>query len=121
MAEQGAVKGEQARRIIREIVVTYRMSDDPKGEDQKFTIRNTGEGEAVDGVIWNRSLMEKLGYLEGDGRCTPVKSGPGKGWETDLKQPETQTQTQVRMAAAAGGDCIWLHDETCFWWEYCGR
>lgn len=119
MAENGAVKGEQSRRIISEIVVTYRLSDDPKGEERKFTIRNTGDGEVVDGVIWNRALVAKLGYVEADGRCTPVRSEPGKGWETDLTQPETQTQ--VRMAAATDGDCVWLHDEACVWWEYCGR
>jgi hypothetical protein len=101
--------GEQVQRVIRKVVVTYRLADDPKGEDRTFTLEHEGEGEIVDALVWSAPLMKKLGYLETDGRCTPVPTEQGKGWVVRT------------MSATAGeeGNCFWFHDHTCMWEEFC--
>jgi hypothetical protein len=97
--------GEQVEKVIRKVVVTYRLADDPKGEDRTFTLEHEGEGEIVDALVWSAPLMKKLGYLEAEGRCTPVPTEPGKGWV-------------VRMSSAPG-DCFWFHTHSCIWEEIC--
>jgi hypothetical protein len=101
--------GEQVQRVIRKVVVTYRLADDPKGEDRTFTLVHEGEGEIVDALVWSAPLMKKLGYLETDGRCTPVPTEQGKGW-------------LVRTTSATAGEegnCFWFHTHSCMWEEFC--
>ena len=97
--------GEQVQKVIRKVVVTYRLADDPKGEDRTFTLEHEGEGEIVDALVWSAPLMKKLGYLETEDRCTPVPTEPGKGW--------------VLRTMSAPGDCFWFHNHTCVWEEFC--
>ncbi|MGH7464275.1 MAG: hypothetical protein ACREK1_03810, partial [Longimicrobiales bacterium] len=84
MSAKGAESG-SGTRIIKEIVVTYRLEGDEEGMERSFRITNSGGGQAVDGVVWSDLLIQKLNYDE-NGRCVPVgKQNPGKGqWRTTL-------------------------------------
>lgn len=111
MADKRVVSqsSEQVERIIRKVVVTYRLADDPDGEDRTFSLEHEGEGEIVDALAWSAPLMKRLGYLESDGRCTAVPIEPGKGWV-------------VRTTSATAGEegnCFWFHHHTCMWEELC--
>lgn len=119
--------GTSGRKIIREIVVTYRLEGDEKGVDRTFRVTNSGEGQAIDGVIWSDELIGKLNY-EKDGRCVPVEQqNPGKGaWKTtssttgdDTTAQRTQLKSGTMQALSAERECVWLHDESCIWECYC--
>jgi hypothetical protein len=113
-----AREGEQAQKVIRKVVVTYRLEDDPKGEDRTFTLEHEGEGQIVDALVWGAPLMKKLGYLESDGRCTPVPTKQGKGWVLRTASAAETRKVSV-LAAAAETNCVWFHAHTCIWEEYC--
>jgi hypothetical protein len=141
VGENREVPGEQALRLVRKVVVTYRLEDDPKGADYTFTLEHEGAGAVVDALVWSEPLMKKLAYLEPDGACTPVRSEPGKGWKyttsgstsarTSQSAKTAQSATTTRSAktsksamaltSAAGdtGNCVWFHAHTCTWEEFC--
>ena len=119
--------GMSGRKIIREVVVTYRLEGDEKGEDRTFRITNSGEGQVIDGVIWSDALVEKLNYAE-DGRCVPVgRQNPGKGsWKTTrstaadgTESLRTQLKSTTTQALSSERECVWVHDESCMWSCYC--
>lgn len=121
-------KDTSGRKIIREIVVTYRLEGDEKGVDRSFRITNSGAGQVIDGVIWSDELIGKLNYAE-DGRCVPVgQQKPGKGeWKTtsatadggtDVQQTQLKSGTTTQ-ALSSELECVWLHDENCMWSCYC--
>lgn len=120
--------GTSGRKIIREIVVTYRLEGDEKGVDRTFRVTNSGEGQAIDGVIWSDELIAKLNY-EQEGRCVPVgQQNPGKGaWKTTASTADGDTtaqRTQLKSATttqalSSARECVWLHDESCIWECYC--
>lgn len=109
-----STKGEDGRqaRLLRKVVFTYRLEDDPKDMERTFTLEHGGAGDAVDGLVWNADLMRKLAYLEREA-CTEPKKAPGTGDWKVYSSKESQ-------AAGGAGECIWVHDEDCSWWEYCG-
>lgn len=123
MGENREVTGEQALRLVRKVVVTYRLEDDPKGADYTFTLEHEGAGAVVDALVWSEPLMKKLAYLEPDGACTPVRSEPGKGWKytTSGSTSARTSQSAMALTSAAGdtGNCVWFHAHTCTWEEFC--
>jgi hypothetical protein len=107
-----------ARKLVQKIVVTYVMEDDP-GTEHRFTATHGKGGQAIDGMIWDRALLDKLHYQDrGGDRYRPVDRKPGP-------QPDGQRNWRVTrddgeaQAMSSGNDCVWLHDEACFWSEFC--
>jgi hypothetical protein len=121
-----------ARRLVHEIVLRYTLEGDDAGTKHEVTLRSTGGGAAVDGVVWNRELMDRLGYTDaqpGNGRCVPVPQRPSQaadGWERrggqasrGTKSAETSDMETSLASTQDGVDCIWLHTESCHWISYC--
>lgn len=133
-----------AGKLVTKIVVTYTLD----GDEREFTATHTGNGGAVDGMIWGPSLLNKLFYQEqGNNKYRPVdrkpSSGPGQGeWKVESRgggagQAGSGGATGSGGAAESGGevesggemlamggppggrDCVWLHNENCTWWEFC--
>jgi hypothetical protein len=111
-----STKGEDGRQsmLLRKVVFTYRLEGDPKDMERTFTLEHGGAGDAIDGLVWNDDLMRKLAYLERE-VCTEPKKAQGTGdWKVYSSNEEKAG------AEAEAGKCIWVHDEDCSWWEYCG-
>lgn len=108
MIEKGVIQGSDGRavKLIRKVVFTYRLEDDPKEMERTMVLEHTGAGGPIDGIIWNDELMRKIAYLEGDG-CTEAKKQEGTDeWKTYAKEGERS-------------DCFWLHNVDCIWEHYC--
>jgi hypothetical protein len=111
--EKSVDKGADGRpgRLIRKVTFTYRLEDDPEDAERTLTLEHDGEGEAIDGIIWSDELIGKLAYLERDGAREVRKQRGSAAWKTSSAQSEA--------VAASARNCIWLHDVTCIWSEYC--
>lgn len=96
-------------RLVRKVVVTYRLESDPEETERTFTLEHGGAGETVDAVIWSEELIRKLAYLEAD-VCREPKKAAGTG-EWKLYSADSE----------ARADCVWVHDVDCHWWQYCGE
>jgi hypothetical protein len=120
------------RRLVQEIVLRYTIEGDDTGATQEVTLRRSGGGGHVDGVVWSRELMDRLGYVDaqpGNGHCVPVHQRPSQasdGWERRGGQASgaaTSAETSAMETSLAstqdGVDCIWLHTESCHWISYC--
>lgn len=118
----------RAGRIVTKIVLTY--TDEATGEEKNVTLTREQGGVVVDGLIWNRALVERIGYTNGQepGRCRPAgrrRVGPGDGW-TRKGGSATGADDGVMRLAAAGdgsgddeGECVWLHLDSCEWMSWC--
>lgn len=134
----------EPRRVVTKIVLTYTLEGDASQEEHSVTLSSDGGAAPVDGVIWSRSLMERLGYVDGpEARCKPVPRRPARpedGWRRRGKPESADAEsastaavsdvgtagtTDVSIAAATDSgdnpDCIWLHDQSCTWMSLCDR
>jgi hypothetical protein len=105
-----------ARRMVRKIVLTYSV----EGEDTErtVTVTHTEGGQAVDGLILDRKLLNRLFYEDpANNRYRPVDRRPAP------RPPEERKwRVEANGGAAAmssGNDCVWIHDESCNWTEFC--
>lgn len=125
-------------RIIRKVVISYRLEGDPEDTERTWTLKHGGAGEVINGLIWNGELMKKVAYLE-NGECRVPEKSPGKGeWKTYIEESRDNELGLLRLllrrllrlfrpsprfqalsADSGGGDCIWVHEVNCTWWEYC--
>lgn len=110
----------QVRRV-QEIVIVYTVP----GDDTPRQLRlQNPDGQVIDGIIWNRALMERLRYAAGS-QCVPPKVGQGtKPWRLQRQPGDSATQAALSAEATAadetsGDSCVWLHDEACNWDRYC--
>jgi hypothetical protein len=124
----------EPRRVVTKIVLTYTLEGDATQEEHSVTLSSDNGGAPVDGVIWSRSLIERLGYTNGEGAgCKPVprrRARPEDGWHRRGGRPESaepesaEPESAIGTAAADDGDnpdCIWLHDPGCTWLSLCDR
>lgn len=132
MSDNEAVHADngQEARIMRKVVFTYRLEGDPEDVERTWTLEHGGDGEVIDGIIWNGALMKKLAYQEQD-TCREVEKRPGKGaWkrssgraaaqQRQVSAPESEKAARADTSTrSSSGDCIWFHDVNCVWWEYC--
>lgn len=102
-------EGGGTARLVRKVVVTYRLESDPEETERTFTLAHGGAGEMIDALIWSEELMRKLAYLEAD-VCRVPKKAPGMG---EWKMYSAEQDSTV------AADCVWVHDLDCQWWEYC--
>lgn len=104
-------KGEagSAARLIRKMVFTYRLEGDPEEMERTLTLEHAGSGDTVDAVVLSEELIRKLAYVEADGGCTPVKTESGSEWKVSTTE----------KAESERADCVWIHDVTCKWTEFC--
>lgn len=123
--------------------MTYTLDGDDSQAEHTFGIVHRGDGEDVDGLVWSRSLMDRLNYPDAQqpGRCVPVprkRPGPDDRWER-IGDPASETKpatdggkrsssdvaaSDVETAAtsdvqASAGDCYWLHKQSCDWIAIC--
>lgn len=110
--------GKGTRRLVKQIVVTYTLEGDPEQKEHTFGLRHTGEGAAVDALVWSSKLMKRLRYEDEKqpGRCvTPEQRSVGPEWR--------RIGTSGTMDTLANGDdrhhCYWIHDPDCFWFQHC--
>lgn len=107
MSDQGETGS--AARLIRKVVFTYRLEGDPEGTERTLTLEHRGSGDAVDAFVLSEDLIRKLGYVDAEGGCTPVKAEPGSDWKVStMEKGET-----VRA------DCVWVHNVSCDWGVVC--
>ncbi|HSJ30600.1 MAG TPA: hypothetical protein VK933_04140 [Longimicrobiales bacterium] len=107
MSDQGETGS--AARLIRKVVFTYRLEGDPEEMERTLTLEHGGSGDAVDAFVLSEELIRKLAYVDAEGGCTPVKTAPGSDWKVSTMEKEETVRA----------DCIWVHDLTCEWSEYC--
>jgi hypothetical protein len=129
------------RRVVREIVVTYTLEGDSSGKEHTMGLRHSGQGAAVDGVVWSRRLMDRMAYQDqqASGRCVPVetrKGGPewkkfgnpgpagsdptaGGGVESTGGDNEPMVARAAAGESDVAGECFWIHDESCIWTVIC--
>jgi hypothetical protein len=111
------------RRIVRKIVLTYTVEGDPEQKEQTMTLTRESQGKAVDGIVWSRSLMDRLAYLRGAGSqgCEAVQRRPARGddgWQQNGKPPRDGASLTA-ASDPSRGECIWLHEESCTWIAWC--
>jgi hypothetical protein len=120
------------RRLVQRIALTYTLEGDAAQREYTITLSRDDGGARVDGVVWSRALMDRLGYRNGPQGCVQLPRRPARpedGWRKNggaaqsraaLSAPE---QGELTVADAAGqGDgeeCIWMHRETCTWVSWC--
>lgn len=125
-----------SRRIVKQIVLTYTLEDDPEQREHTMTLTRRGGG-AVDGVIWSRRLMDRLAYMDGPGsQAQRVTQRPARGEDGWVRSGGQEAALSVggdvveAGPAESGGmstmstgvenpECIWLHQESCSWLSYC--
>jgi hypothetical protein len=102
-------------RVVRKVVITYRLAEDREETERTLTLEHGGRGEEMDGVVWSEQLIRRIAYLERDGSCTEAKKARGTGeWKV-------YSSATKESASGGDGDCFWLHDPACSWWEYCSE
>jgi hypothetical protein len=118
-----AVDGE--RRLVRRIVLTYTLEGEAAEREHTIALSRDEGGARVDGVVWSRALMDRLGYQNGQAGCVPVPRRPARpddGWRKNGGPVEPE-QAELSAADATrqgdGEECIWLHRETCTWLSWC--
>jgi hypothetical protein len=75
------------RRVVRRIVLTYTLEDDPSGAEHTMVVERGEAGAVVDGLVWSRRLMERLTYMGEGGQPVPQRSGrPDDGWSRRGRQ-----------------------------------
>jgi hypothetical protein len=122
------------RPLVRQIVLTYTMEGDPEQKEHTLTLSREGTGAVVDGVVWSRRLMDRLGYLDRPGGgCEPVQRRPARpedGWRrrvaagggVDATSDDPGTASFSAAATSAdddGRECVWIHSADCRWIEWC--
>lgn len=109
-----------AAKLVKKIVLTYTLEDDPEQVEQTMTVTHTGKGQVVDGMVWGEALMDKLYYEDaGTREHRPVGRRPGSESPVEAWSVESGGE-KVMMTRSNGRDCVWLHEPNCFWWEFCG-
>jgi hypothetical protein len=104
------------KRIVTEIVVKYYDASDTTKELQQFRVFHEGDGEAIDTISWNDELIDKIRYKRDFLFHKNPSKKPGTGrWKTDLKEKPDSSLKPLN------NHCLWLHDEECNWWSYCGQ
>lgn len=122
-----------AKKLVTKIVVSYTID----GEPGEFTLTNEEGGQEVDGVIWSKELVDKLYYAESGNagnpgnadnagnagnaaKCRPVgKRKGGGGWKVKKSGGGSGSLSSGANTLSSPVDCTWLHEESCFWVEYC--
>ena len=107
MSDQG--KAGSTTRLIRKVVFTYRLESDPEETERTLTLEHGGSGDTVDAFVLSEELIRKLAYADAEGGCTPVKTEPGSDWKVSTMEKEATEQAE----------CIWIHDKSCLWSEFC--
>ena len=106
-----STKGEtgSTTRLIRKVVFTYRLESDPEETERTLTLEHGGSGDSVDAFVLSEELIRKLAYTDAKGGCTPVETEPGSNWKISTMENASTEETE----------CIWLHDKSCLWSEFC--
>jgi hypothetical protein len=120
------------RRLVQRIVLTYTLEGDAEQREYTVTLSRDEGGARVDGVVWSRTLMDRLGYQNDQQGCVPVPRRPARpddGWRKNggaaqsrnaLSDPAATDLTAADATLqGAGEECIWLHRETCTWVSWC--
>lgn len=97
-------------KLITRVVVYYRRPDEK--EEQHITLESTRGGGGIDGLAWNRPLVEKLAYRENGKYVDPRKGQDPGDWKLTTSETETTSLTD-------DGDCLWVHNFDCSWWKCC--
>jgi hypothetical protein len=122
-----------ARRLVKKIVVTYTL----EGEgDQEYEYALTHEGDtgaAVNALVWDADLMERLRYADDDrpNGCRKPERKPGKGWKGKVTPKgggnggsggnggNGGEMTASAAGTQAAGECVWVHNPSCEWQMFC--
>jgi hypothetical protein len=116
-----------ARRIVRKIVITYTLEGDDSKTEHTLGLAHTGGGEVVDGVVWSHKLMNRLRYEDPQrpGQAVPVTRRPGDRQQWRRVQDDGTASASTASTTENGNgdtdleDCIWYHEDSCYWRSFC--
>jgi hypothetical protein len=124
---------QKGRRIVTRIVITYVLEDDASQQEHTMELSRERGGDVVDGLIWNRKLMDRLAYEDAPGKCEKPKKRPARpedGWKRKDSDGAPRLTTMSEESGGNGNgngpgdgdgedDCLWFHEESCTWLKLC--
>jgi hypothetical protein len=130
--DRPAASAHGERRLVQRIELTYTLEGDAAQREYTITLSRDDGGARVDGVVWSRALMDRLGYRNGQQGCVSLPRRPVRpedGWRKDggsarngaaLSDAEQEELTVADVEGQGDGEeCIWMHRETCTWVSWC--